>query len=66
MTFAEFEQAVEEARLSARECTTHHWQIRNGKVLVNYYPTTGVIYVDRAEAGIKGSVEKAIRIARSG
>ena len=44
-------------------CSPHHIQFR-GKVIVNYYPTKGTIYINGMYKSIKGSEKEAVKIAK--
>lgn len=44
MTFEEFDFACREDGLCAKKCTNVHWQIiKNGKPVVNYWPTANKV-----------------------
>lgn len=63
MTFGEFQNTVNTAGLTARECRSDHWQIRGGKLLVNYWPSSRQIHVDQTKRSFIGTVEQAIEAA---
>lgn len=68
MTWAAFAKAVEGKGLRARQCSSVHWRIEGGAFSVNYYPTSGTIYINgftrvRGMSRFIGTVEDAIRYA---
>ena len=65
--FEAFEYRVQTAGLQAVQHTVHHWQIRGGHVIVNYYPSKRTAYVNGTTKGIKGVGEReAIELAQRG
>ena len=66
--FEEFAEVVQAAGFRARQCTPWHWQIRDGRFLVNYYPTSGKIYAINRHTGkgamLYGERDKALAVAR--
>lgn len=66
-SFAGFRDLVAKAGFEAVQHTEHHWQIKGGTVLVNYYPTTRTAFVNGMNKGIKDcSIGKAIELANAG
>lgn len=69
MQFHEFEDEVLEAGLVAHECTPTHWQIRGGRFLVNFYPTSKGgprIHIDKPgkdARSFRGDVADAVNAA---
>jgi hypothetical protein len=63
MIFETFACLASEKGLSAIQHTPYHWQLRGGSLIVNYYPSTGRIYVDRTDHAKRGTPEQAIEIA---
>lgn len=67
MNYQSFAAAVEAAGLEPRCCNEIHWQILGGKFVVNFYPHTKRgerFYVDRAQHGTCGPLERALRAAK--
>ena len=63
--FEEFKRLAESRGASVRDCGAGHWQVR-GKLLVNYYPKTGTIYVaGTSRSVIRGGVDAAVSLAFS-
>lgn len=51
MTFEEFRTQAGDKGLSTRDCGNGHWQVK-GKLLVNFYPKYGTIYVAGTTKGV--------------
>lgn len=67
ITFREFNVIAIANGLSARECTSEHWQVLGGVRPLNYYPSTGTIYFNGAVHGsYVGSPREAIAMALAG
>ncbi len=64
MQFTDFESLVVAAGLKARKCTVVHWQIIGGVKPVNFYPTTGRIFVNGSNKGQSGDAATAIECAK--
>jgi 5-methylcytosine-specific restriction endonuclease McrA len=66
ITFSEFKTKVQAAGYIAVDFGNFHWQIQDGMVIVNYYPTKQTIYVVGTVKGQHGSIEDAIKCAALG
>jgi len=65
MTYRDFALAVSDSGLSARQCSRHHWQILDGKRLVNVWANSkrGFRYQVRDEKSRTGTLADAIQAA---
>lgn len=61
MTYKEFEGVCALFDATPRECNEYHWQVR-GKILVNYWPTTRKIYIDRDKRRLPGRYTPQVAI----
>lgn len=64
MTYDQFALTVRSHGLSPHRCGDDHWQIHGGTLLVNYYETTGKIYVNGTTKAFVGTLAEAIIAAR--
>lgn len=51
MKFEEFQKEAEKHGLAVRQCAEYHWQIRSEEMIVNYYPTTGTLFINGTTKG---------------
>lgn len=65
MNYRDFEQAVKAAGLQPRKCQENHWQIREGRRVVNVWPETrrGFRFSVDGGQGRGGSLAQAIEEA---
>ena len=65
LSYETFKQKALAVGAKSRRCSATHWQVEN-KFIVNYYPTTGTIYVNGTTGKPKrtGNIDQAIRAAR--
>lgn len=66
MKYDDFKKRVTDAGLTAKQCTSTHWQILGGVVPVNFYPTTGVYYIQGAKHSKTGTLTQAIESVLTG
>lgn len=65
IAFGEFATKVLSAGFVARECQSDHWQIINGKRVVNFWPTKSKYHVAGNGKSKRGSLDEAIAAART-
>jgi 5-methylcytosine-specific restriction endonuclease McrA/uncharacterized coiled-coil protein SlyX len=62
--FADFTRLAANAGLTAVDHGNGHWQLQGGALLVNYYPSTGKVFVNGMRKGMEGCMRFAIKSAR--
>ena len=65
MNEKEFKKQASENGLEAVRCSEFHYQLRGGRWLVNFYPSTRRIYVRGMHKSFRGDYRKAIATALS-
>lgn len=63
MTFDEFARLARP--MHVRDCGNGHWQVK-GVRLVNFYPSTGTVFMEGTALGVPGDAVFAIYCARHG
>lgn len=67
MSWEQFERQAKAAGLQPVRCTEHHWQLKGGPLLVNFYPFAKkgpIVYVAGTTGGYRGDIKAAIRATK--
>lgn len=55
---------IESYGLKMKQCNEHHWQIGSAEFFINYYPSTGTVYVNGMQKGMRLTLDEALDLAR--